>query len=98
MEPIDAAVIPFPSDETTPPVTKTYFGNLDLPGVFQMLLVAGLQEEDLCLALARAGVLDEELALRSCLGNRHLLEEGLDPVQLELEPGKPVVHRHHPAR
>ncbi len=37
MEPIEAAVIPFPSDETTPPVTKTYFGNLDLPGVFQML-------------------------------------------------------------
>src|SRR3984893_13846155 len=39
MEPIEAAVIPFPSDETTPPVTKTYFGNLDLPGVFQMLPV-----------------------------------------------------------
>src|SRR3979490_2515458 len=37
IEPIDAAVIPFPSDETTPPVTKTYFDNLDLPGVFQML-------------------------------------------------------------
>src|SRR4030081_1770538 len=48
MEPIDAAVIPFPSDETTPPVTKTYFDNLDLPGVFQMLpavrLVTNLQE------------------------------------------------------
>src|SRR5205814_5231544 len=24
--PIDAAVIPFPIEETTPPVTKTYFG------------------------------------------------------------------------
>jgi hypothetical protein len=25
MFPIDAAVMPFPSEETTPPVTKTYF-------------------------------------------------------------------------
>jgi hypothetical protein len=26
MVPIDAAVIPLPIEETTPPVTKTYFG------------------------------------------------------------------------
>ena len=29
MVPIEAAVIPLPSEETTPPVTKTYLDNLD---------------------------------------------------------------------
>jgi hypothetical protein len=37
IDPIEAAVIPLPSDDTTPPVTKTYFDNADLPGVFEML-------------------------------------------------------------
>src|SRR5438445_597420 len=34
MFPIDAAVMPFPSEETTPPVTKTYFDIDDPPGGF----------------------------------------------------------------
>src|SRR2546426_9748801 len=34
MFPIDAAVIPLPSEETTPPVTKTYFDIDDLQGGF----------------------------------------------------------------
>src|SRR5258708_5152548 len=37
MFPIDAAVMPFPTEETTPPVTKTYFDIDDLLAVFQML-------------------------------------------------------------
>src|SRR5438094_8213822 len=34
MFPIDAAVMPLPSEETTPPVTKTYFDIDDPPGGF----------------------------------------------------------------
>src|SRR5438067_13747596 len=34
MFPIDAAVMPLPSEETTPPVTKTYFDIDDLQGGF----------------------------------------------------------------
>src|SRR5713101_7065670 len=37
MFPIDAAVIPLPSEETTPPVTKTYFDIGDLQGGFSNL-------------------------------------------------------------
>jgi hypothetical protein len=35
--PIEAAVIPLPSEDTTPPVTKTYFDNADPPAVFPIL-------------------------------------------------------------
>ena len=31
--PIDAAVIPFPTELTTPPVTKMYLANLQVPYV-----------------------------------------------------------------
>src|ERR1700732_2704578 len=37
MFPIDAAVIPLPSEETTPPVTKTYFDIETSRAVFQIL-------------------------------------------------------------
>src|SRR6266508_5305074 len=38
MRPMLAAVMPFPSEEVTPPVTKTYFAmGSDPPGVFLML-------------------------------------------------------------
>jgi hypothetical protein len=37
MFPMDAAVIPLPREETTPPVTKTYFDMGDLLAVFQIL-------------------------------------------------------------
>src|SRR6266566_3305206 len=37
MFPSDAAVIPLPSEETTPPVTKTYFDIGDLQGGFSNL-------------------------------------------------------------
>jgi hypothetical protein len=37
MFPIDAAVMPFPNEETTPPVTKTYFDIDDLLAVFRIL-------------------------------------------------------------
>jgi hypothetical protein len=41
MLPIEAAVIPLPSEDTTPPVTKTYFDNVDPPAVFPILRPAG---------------------------------------------------------
>src|ERR1700737_1367395 len=41
MFPIDAAVIPLPSEETTPPVTKTYFDIDDLQGGFSNLPGSG---------------------------------------------------------
>src|SRR5579859_2200726 len=34
MFPIEAAVMPLPREETTPPVTKTYFDMVDLQGGF----------------------------------------------------------------
>src|SRR5713226_9874701 len=37
MFPNDAAVIPLPSEETTPPVTKTYFDIATSRAVFQIL-------------------------------------------------------------
>src|SRR2546422_1495196 len=37
MFPIEAAVMPLPSEETTPPVTKTYFDIDDLQGGFSNL-------------------------------------------------------------
>jgi hypothetical protein len=37
MFPMDAAVIPLPSEETTPPVTKTYFDIETSRAVFQIL-------------------------------------------------------------
>src|SRR5437763_16076808 len=106
MLPIEAAVIPFPSDETTPPVTKTYFGNLDSSGGFSKVISSRgacqsapwLHQEDLGLTLAGTGVLDDQLALGRDLGHAHLLEEGLDALQLGLVTRQAVVHRHHPAR
>src|SRR5438270_858975 len=96
MLPMEAAVIPLPSDETTPPVTKTYLGNFDLPGVFQTLpaggpvsnpaaclpLGLGLQEEDFGVRVARPRVLDDQLALRRGLGHAHLLQEDVDAVEV----------------
>src|SRR3989441_9464356 len=41
MFPMDAAVIPLPSEETTPPVTKTYFDIDDLQGGFSNLTGSG---------------------------------------------------------
>src|SRR5438105_15015592 len=110
MLPIEAAVIPLPSDETTPPVTKTYLGNFDLPGVFQTLPAGGpaanpaaclgswLQQEDLRFGVARTRVLDDQLSLRHRLGDAHLFKEGVNALEVGLEPGDPVMHRHHPAR
>jgi hypothetical protein len=37
MFPIEADVIPLPREETTPPVTKTYFDIDDPPAVFAMV-------------------------------------------------------------
>jgi hypothetical protein len=37
MFPIDAAVMPFPNEETTPPVTKTYFDIQTSRAVLRML-------------------------------------------------------------
>src|SRR5258708_17831506 len=104
MMPIEAAQIPFPSEEATPPVTKTYFGNLEPPGGFSKVTSRGdlcqsgarLHQEDLGLALARTGVLDDQLALGYDLGHAHLLQESLHPFQLELEARQPAVPRHHP--
>jgi hypothetical protein len=44
IRPMLAAVIPFPSEEVTPPVTKTYFDiGRAPPGVFRMLPKDGLR-------------------------------------------------------
>src|SRR5512143_2822719 len=40
--PMEAAVMPLPSEEVTPPVTKTYFAmGTGPPGVFPMLSIRG---------------------------------------------------------
>src|ERR1700716_1434781 len=71
MLPIEAAVIPLPSEDTTPPVTKTYFDNVDPPAVFPILRPAGtwclppklsaasdprLEDDNPSLRLGRAGL------------------------------------------
>ena len=46
---MDAAVIPFPIEETTPPVTKTYFGTGSLSYRDQRALKQGfLEGENVC--------------------------------------------------
>src|SRR5438067_13804814 len=42
MFPIEAAVMPLPSELTTPPVTKTYLDKTGPPAVFAMLPVTGV--------------------------------------------------------
>src|SRR3954467_3665186 len=99
--PSEAATIPFPSAETTPPVTKTYFGARALTG-FQgssargrrSEFVAGL--EDVVEAVERlrriAAVqadeeraVDDERGLGAALVERLKRELRLDPVARQLE-------------
>ena len=40
--PKDAAVIPFPSEETTPPVTKIYFVMIKIPPLLQFVQIIRL--------------------------------------------------------
>src|SRR4030081_3048301 len=107
--PIEAAVIPLPSEDTTPPVTKTYFDNADPPAVFPILRLVrrflpprgSLQPSDLriqdhhaSLTLPRAG-LHRQLRLRLRLGHPHLLEEALHGRQLGLHGRQREVHGDH---
>src|SRR5438552_4333182 len=74
MFPIDAAVMPLPSEETTPPVTKTYFDIDDLQGGFSNVTGDGgrlnlwfrfcLQNDHLVLVIGAGGLLDRQLRLR----------------------------------
>src|SRR5437764_2660334 len=108
MFPIDAAVMPLPSEETTPPVTKTYFDIDDLQGGFSNVTGDGrslnlwfcfrLQDYDLGLVLGSGRLLHRELGLRLRGGDVHLLQEAVDRVELELQPGDGGVHRHDVAR
>src|SRR5579864_5357162 len=108
MFPIDAAVIPLPREETTPPVTKTYFEIADLQGGFSnvtgtprrlnLYFDFWLQEHDLRLVLADRGLLDRQLRLRLRARDPHLLEEPIHRVQLQLQPRDRVVHRHDEPR
>src|SRR5438270_8419645 len=106
MWPIDAAVIPLPSEDTTPPVTKTYFDNWTPLRFFRFYGLRGargerrlpevsdsrLQHDHPGLRLGRAR-LHRETRLRLRLGHPHLLEKALDGLQLRLQGGQRVVHR-----
>src|SRR5436190_467003 len=106
--PSEAATIPFPSAETTPPVTKTYFGARALTG-FQGSsaggrrsdFVAGLDEvvqplERLHRVAATKAdekrAVDDERGHGAALVDRTQRELDVDPVARELE-GNPL-HRH----
>src|SRR3954453_2426965 len=105
--PSDAATIPFPSADTTPPVTKTYFGARALTG-FQGSSVGGRRasfggrldevveprerERRERAPHHREGRLDRE-ALRRAVGSEHLeLDLRVEPLARELERDAP--HRH----
>src|SRR5256885_5494696 len=104
MFPIDAAVMPLPREETTPPVTKTYFDIDDLQGGFSNVTGVGvllnpdfrpgLQHDDLGFVLRNGGALDRKLRLRLRGRHSHLLQKAVDRVQLELQTGDRVVHWH----
>src|SRR3984893_4098346 len=103
MFPIDAAVMPFPNEETTPPVTKTYFDIETSRAVLRSLPGGGrrlnlwldfrLQDDDFGVVLARGG-LQGELRLRLGGGHGHLLEEAIQGVELQLQARDRVVHGH----
>src|SRR5256885_8864281 len=83
MFPIDAAVMPLPREETTPPVTKTYFDIDDLQGGFSnvtgegrrlnLWLDLGLEHDDFRLVLRNRRLLYRQLGLRLGGGHPHLL-------------------------
>src|SRR5436853_1221173 len=85
MFPIDAAVMPLPREETTPPVTKTYFDIEDLQGGFSNVTGDGarlnlwlgfwLQDDHLRLVLADGGFLHRQLGLGLRRRDAHLLQE-----------------------
>src|ERR1700694_4362876 len=107
MFPIDAAVMPFPNEETTPPVTKTYFDIQTSRAVLRSLPGWGpdlnlrfdfwFQDDHFRVVLARGG-LHRQLGLRLGRGHGHLLEEAVQRVQLQLQAWDRVVHGHHVAR
>src|SRR5260370_556988 len=105
---MDAAVMPLPREETTPPVTKTYFDIDDLQGGFSNLTGEGdrlnlylrfrLQDDHPGLVVGPRRFLHRELRLGLRRRNPHLLEEAVDRVQLELQAWDRVMHRHDVAR
>src|SRR5690242_1290858 len=108
MFPRDAAVIPLPREETTPPVTKTYFDIGRPPGGFSNFTGQGrslnldlgfwLQDDDFGLVFRDRRFLDRKLRLRLRGGHAHLFQKPVDRIELELETGDGVVHGHDVAR
>src|SRR5439155_27251768 len=112
MFPIEAAVMPLPREEPTPPVTKTYFDMDDLQGGFTnctgwrrrpppaLLSRFGfrLQYDDLRLPLRGRRRLHRQLRLRRRGCDGHLVEEPFDTVELNLQARHRVMHGHHEAR
>src|SRR4051794_38238790 len=106
--PSEAATIPFPSAETTPPVTKTYFGARALTG-FQGSSAGGRRSQIVArldevveplerlhrVAAAEADekrAFDDERGSRAALVERTQRELDVDPVARELESN--ALHRH----
>src|SRR6202171_25087 len=104
MFPIDAAVMPFPNEETTPPVTKTYFDIQTSRAVLEMLpgwggplnlrLDFGVEHDHLRFVFARRS-LNRQLGLGLCNRHRHLFEEAIQGIELQLQAWDLVVHGHH---
>src|SRR6202521_689329 len=107
MFPIDAAVMPFPNEETTPPVTKTYFDIQTSRAVLRSLPGWGpdlnlrfdfwFQDDHFRVVLARGG-LNRQLRLRLGRGHGHLLEEAVQRVEPPLHAWDRGVHRHPGSR
>src|SRR6266566_3119591 len=88
--PSDAATIPFPSADTTPPVTKTYLGARALTG-FKGSSAGGRRgsrERSYVLARAKEGVQPVERVA----GERALQTDEPRSVDDERDAGSPLVH------
>src|SRR5947209_17513418 len=105
MFPSDAAVMPLASEETTPPVTKTYFDIDDLQGGFSNVTGDGgrlnlrfrfwLQNDHLGLVLGAGGLLERQLGMRLRRSYPTLLEEQVDGTVTQIQNGVRILHEHH---
>src|SRR5215470_9383828 len=98
-QPIDAAAIPFPSDETTPPVTKMYLaipfcalqGRFEKPGyAFEICrrihtqgFVLGLDHADLVSVLERAQLLETLGLFERTHGQSRVSEQKFPLIHVE---------------
>src|SRR5579884_1057197 len=96
--PIDAVVIPFPTDDTTPPVTKIYLGMLpSLPGALPPPIRALRAQDNDLHRLAKIGFLEVEARQRRDLRAAHLLQELADPLAVPVlaAPLRRKLHRNN---